>query len=539
QLLQIAKDFYNLTLNVEVVKEESQDLTYCTTFKLDFDNAGFVKEMQEQCASFHRPYLSDFTLGKLFMFFPFGLVLDPDLRVRLAGERILQLLGKDLLGSEFLEHFTIQRPHIRFSWDAIKVFQSVTWEVQSTKLPERSTRSNSLDTVSETPLRRGSSQAPWSSQQSSLTSFRGLLLKGQMYILKENNIALFLCMPLLNNLVEMRETGLFLNDLAMHDLSREMVLKGWDHCSRLQILYEQQEKCSERLEDAHVRRQKAKARGDDLLYSMLPRQVADNLRQGKGAEATCQTFNEVSVLFAEVCLAAGSDTLGAMDLMKTVNDIYKLLDHATDQYSVFKVETVGGVYMVVGGAPEYQPDHCAQVAALALHMLMEVVEAHIHNLRIGIHVGPVAAGVVGLKMPRYCLFGDTVNTASRMQTNGKAGRIQVSERCVPVLERFQFYTSFRGKMQIKGKGEMNTYWLEGRDPSAPSLATPKPSINTNTTTTITTPDNDHHDDDDDDDHDDNTTQPNGDTDGPEHVVDAVVVECPVVQTIDRNRLSPL
>lgn len=476
QLLQIAKDFYSLKLDVEVLREDTEDITFCTTFRLKFDNGGFVKEMLQKRAGFNRPHLSSFSLGKLFLLFPFGIVLDPDLRVQFAGERILQLLGKDMIGAEFLQHFTIQRPHVSLSWDSIMVFQCVTWEVESKKLPELASNStnvmagasgarvNSLVTVRENPTRRGSSQAPWAKQHSSLRNFRGLLLKGQMYIVKEANIALFLCMPLLNNLVEMREMGMFLDDLSMHDLSREMVLKGWEHCSRLQILYDRAEEYSNRLEDAHMKHEELKAKGDDLLYSMLPRQVADILRQGNDSYASCQTIEEVSVLFAEVSLAAESDTMSAMDVMRTVNELYNLLDRITDKYSVFKVETVGGVYMVVGGAPEYRHDHCAQVGGLALHMLQEVARttSRTHNLRIGIHVGPVAAGVVGLKLPRYCLFGDTVNTASRMQTNSKLGRVHITEKCARQLEKFNFTTTFRGKLHIKGKGEMNTYWLNYR-----------------------------------------------------------------------------
>ncbi|KAK8378716.1 hypothetical protein O3P69_009433 [Scylla paramamosain] len=426
QLLQIAQDFYRLALSVEILTEEADDVSFCTTFRLEFNNRGYVKEMMERSTSFSRSILPNFSLGKLFMLFPFGLVLDPSLHIRLAGERILQLLGKDLLGSEFLQHFVVQRPQVNFSWEAVQMFENVTWEVESKKLPEPSTRTNSLDAMQNMPPpRRGSSQAPWSGQQSSLHNCRGLLLKGQMYIMKELNLTLFLCMPLLNNLVEMRETGLYLNDLSMHDQSREMVMKGWEHCSRLQITYTKAEENAARLEDAHRRHEEAKARGDDLLYSMLPRELADKLRQGDNPCDTCQNLEEVTVLFAELILTPESETLGAMDLMRTVNEVYEMMDCITEHYRVFKVETVGGVYMVVGGAPQYREDHCSQVGRLALHMIREVSNAGQHCLRVGMHVGPVAAGVVGMKLPRYCLFGDTVNTASRMQTNGKVGKVHV------------------------------------------------------------------------------------------------------------------
>ncbi|XP_042235931.1 soluble guanylate cyclase 89Db-like [Homarus americanus] len=163
---------------------------------------------------FNRPTLPSFSVGKQFLLFPFGIVLDPDLKVRFAGERILHLLGKELLGSEFVEYFSIQRPHVTLSWDSITKLQNVTWEVVSKKLPLRDThpgnvgtgstpgsagagtKATSLVSVRDNPIRRGSSQAPWASQESSLQSIRGLLLKGQMYIIKDSNVALFLCMPL-------------------------------------------------------------------------------------------------------------------------------------------------------------------------------------------------------------------------------------------------------------------------------------------------------------------------------------------------------
>ncbi|XP_076059430.1 soluble guanylate cyclase 88E-like [Oratosquilla oratoria] len=229
-------------------------------------------------------------------------------------------------------------------------------------------------------------------------------------------------------------------------------------------MYTRAEEYSSKLEDSLNLQEESKAKGDDLLYSMLPRQVADLLRQGNDPLDTCRTFAEVSVMFAEATITNEGDITHALDVVRSVNDMYKFLDNITDQYSVFKVETVGDVYMVVGGAPIYRHDHVAEVAALALHMVEAVTSKvpRAYNIRIGIHVGPVVAGVVGLKLPRYCLFGDTVNTASRMQTNSLEDRVHISETCARQLKNFDFITTHRGNLDIKGKGQMDTFWLVGR-----------------------------------------------------------------------------
>lgn len=146
------------------------------------------------------------------------------------------------------------------------------------------------------------------------------------------------------------------------------------------------------------------------------------------------------------------------------------------------METIGDAYMVVGGLPVRTRDHAESVATMALHLLhlagrfrlRHLPDTPLH-LRIGLHTGPCCAAVVGLTMPRYCLFGDTVNTASRMESTGAAWRIQVSAATAERLTAAGGYRlRSRGLTQIKGKGAMHTYWLLGKEGFDKPLPTPPP-----------------------------------------------------------------
>ncbi|CAI5451736.1 unnamed protein product [Caenorhabditis angaria] len=213
-----------------------------------------------------------------------------------------------------------------------------------------------------------------------------------------------------------------------------------------------------------------KKKSDVLLYRMLPRTVADKLKLGQAVEP--ETFEQVTVFFSDVVqftkLASKCTPLQVVTLL---NELYSIFDNIIEQHDVYKVETIGDGYLCVSGLPHRNGnEHIRNIARMALGFLSSLEFFRIShlpseriNLRIGINCGSVVAGVVGLTMPRYCLFGDAVNTASRMESNGKPGHIHCTAEANRMLTEVVggFKTESRGEVIIKGKGVMETFWLIG------------------------------------------------------------------------------
>ncbi|XP_059051758.1 atrial natriuretic peptide receptor 1-like isoform X2 [Achroia grisella] len=225
-----------------------------------------------------------------------------------------------------------------------------------------------------------------------------------------------------------------------------------------------------------------KKKCEELLYQLLPKSVASQLINGLSVVA--ETFEQVTIYFSDIvgftALSAASTPMEVVDLL---NDLYTCFDSIVGNYDVYKVETIGDAYMVVSGLPERNGTrHACEVARMSLALLDAVRRFRIRHrphdqlkLRIGLHSGPCVAGVVGLKMPRYCLFGDTVNTASRMESNGEALKIHVSPDTKSLLDSYEsFQLECRGEVAMKGKGVLVTYWLLGEkvDPNAPKEKPP-------------------------------------------------------------------
>jgi adenylate cyclase len=199
-----------------------------------------------------------------------------------------------------------------------------------------------------------------------------------------------------------------------------------------------------------------------LLLNVLPAPIAEKLKKQTGIIA--ERFNDVSVLFADIVgFTPLSTRLSPADLLEMLNRVFSSFDELADRHGLEKIKTIGDAYMVAGGLPEPRSDHLASMAILGLAMLESIRhqgrETGGLNLRVGLHVGSVIAGVIGIRKFIYDVWGDTVNTASRLESHGVPGRVQVSEVVFERLkDRFDFEP--RGTVELKGCGPMATYLLK-------------------------------------------------------------------------------
>ncbi len=202
-----------------------------------------------------------------------------------------------------------------------------------------------------------------------------------------------------------------------------------------------------------------------LLLNILPEPIADRLKLEE--ETIADYFEDVSVLFADIVgFTKLASVTSAVELVDLLNEIFSAFDTLTEQHGLEKIKTIGDAYMAVSGLPEPNPDSAAAVAEMALDMQAKIAEFNTQNrrplsIRIGIHTGPVVAGVIGIKKFIYDLWGDTVNMASRMESQGLAGKIQISSETYDRLKD-RYVCEPRGTIAVKGKGETMVYFLVGR-----------------------------------------------------------------------------
>ncbi|HEY9887172.1 MAG TPA: adenylate/guanylate cyclase domain-containing protein, partial [Candidatus Obscuribacterales bacterium] len=218
-------------------------------------------------------------------------------------------------------------------------------------------------------------------------------------------------------------------------------------------------------EKARRELQLEKEKSEQLLLNILPQPIATRLKRQQGTIA--DHFAEATVLFADIVdFTRLSTELAPQALVVLLNEIFSTFDDLAEKHGLEKIKTIGDAYMVVGGLPEHRHDHAPAIAAMALDMQRAIAAfSQKHQrpfvMRIGINTGPVIAGVIGQKKFIYDLWGDTVNIASRMESTGIAGEIQVTQSTYEALKDHYSFDC-RGPIAVKGKGMMLTYLMRDR-----------------------------------------------------------------------------
>ncbi|XP_015684710.2 guanylate cyclase soluble subunit beta-2-like [Protobothrops mucrosquamatus] len=367
---------------------------------------------------------------------PFHIVFDEQLRVKQAGVSIQKIVpGLQILGIRLNQYFTIVRPEVKFTISSVQRFIN-------SQFVFRTKREMMPDSWKQRPM---------------------LELRGQMIWMESVQCMLYLCSPLLRTLHELEERHMHISDIAPHDVTRDLILLNQQRLAEMELSNQLERKKEElRILSKHLEEEKKKT--ETLLYAMLPKHVANQLKEGKRVEAG--EFKECTILFSDVVTFTNiCAQCEPIQIVLMLNAMYLRFDRLTTVHDVYKVETIGDAYMVVGGVPVPVSTHAERVANFALGMIIAAkditnpVSGNPIQIRVGIHTGSVLAGVVGEKMPRYCLFGDTVNIASRMESHGVPNKIHLSGSVYQCLKEKNFDITERGEIDVKGKGKMHTYFL--------------------------------------------------------------------------------
>ncbi|ELT88401.1 hypothetical protein CAPTEDRAFT_195687 [Capitella teleta] len=437
----LIREFIHKEVSVEIVSNSNSHVRFLVT----------EEEPHVACDSppmlSHESMISPNTFCRIF---PFHIAIDRTTNITQFGTSIARILPQIRdRGCKATDLFDIVRPKIEFSFESILEHPNSVFTIRTRKTSIRS--SDFLD--------RGPPRSPL------------LTFKGQMLHDEESDVIVYLCSPLVKELGDLRRCGMYLCDVPLHDATREIILQS-EHCQAEYKLTQKLETLTEQLRNTYRDLEEETIRTDRLMYSILPPMVANDLRHHRQVPArkfSCVTILLTGIVgFSDLC-AKYSDHGGAMQIVKLLNDCYTKFDELLDPSRHPNVETVGNKYMAVSGLPDLCSDHAYNICSLALDIMeksRELIDPDGNPVKItlGIHSGDVVAGVIGKRMPRYCLFGNTVNLASRTESHGVPGKVMVSEQAFRCLkahgdpeEHFNF--QYRGAIRMKGIKEPMKCWF--------------------------------------------------------------------------------
>ena len=262
------------------------------------------------------------------------------------------------------------------------------------------------------------------------------------------------------------------SDVTGHDEIGKIAKTLENMATDLGETFEDIENKANSLEEISQELQRERDQTEKLLYNILPAVIASRIRNGE--EMIAETFPEVTVLFADIVeFTALATKLGPYETVRVLNDIFGRFDALLEKFQIEKIKTIGDCYMAVAGVPTRDPLHCQHVADFALDIINSIQEYEKDlpfslKIRVGIHTGTVAAGIVGKRKFSYDLWGDVVNVANRFESASQPGKIHVSETVKMRLEDDYLFTE-GGIIELKGKGPTKSYFLVGKKADMPHV----------------------------------------------------------------------
>ncbi|KAM4700968.1 guanylate cyclase soluble subunit alpha-2 [Discoglossus pictus] len=445
------KKIYQLKVEVEQVKNVNEKLCSeiishgncnCLTFLIkECDNANISKA--PPLRSSQKPSDLNISISTFCRAFPFHLMFDPSMLILQLGEGLRKLIKCELHKTmKFHDWFEIVSPKISCTFEQVVLRLSTPFIIRNK--PDASGFENK-DKVME--------------------------VKGQMIHVPESNSILFLGSPRVGKLDELVGQGLHLSDIPIHDATRDVILVG-EQAKAQDGLKKRMDKLKATLEKTHQALEEEKKRTVDLLCSIFPSNIAQQLWEGKSVQA--RKFDDVTMLFSDIVgFTAVCAQCTPMQVISMLNELYTRFDYQCGFLDIYKVETIGDAYCVASGLLSKSDNHAKPIALMALKMMELSEEVFTPDgrpikMRIGIHSGSVLAGVVGVRMPRYCLFGNNVTLASKFESGSHPRRVNVSPTTYQLLkdeENFHFIPRSREDLPDNFPKEITgiCYFMESKN----------------------------------------------------------------------------
>merc|ERR1719167_1709993 len=437
QVKEIAKTLFINTgqldnkLDAKLKKQEIVFDTAVFYFELTYDNRGFVE--YQKALEERKEASMPIRAGIFFGMFPFCLLYEKDMIVKNMGSA-LRFCIPQMIGQKLGNFWELMKPLVDFKYEVIETRMNSMFELATQEEIDKLTK----DAAS------GGEKSEASDEELELDDLedidKTLHIKGQMIFIPEWQQMLFLACPIMKDLNNLIWSGLFINDLSMHDYSRDIMLSKTQEQIQMKMLLDAAEKKAAQLESQQKKLGEIMKKSDDLISQMLPKKVAAELAKGKTNMEVCEKYEMVTMLFSDiVTFTVICSRLKPLQVVGLLNNMYTLFDFLCDQNAVYKVETIGDAYLIVAGCPVKASNHAIKICDMAfdmmdgISMLKDPGTGDDIQMRIGCHSGSVIGGVVGLKMPRYCLFGVNVGLTEKFEANSKPMRIHISETCQGLL----------------------------------------------------------------------------------------------------------